>query len=234
MKRRDRGFCHHELVTAAEVRQRQLADAYANNKRDSVAYIDESYIAPSAADEKGTPFYLVAAYVAPVRWHRQLREELPDVVGANFWHSTQSHQSPEGRAKIRAFSEYVAEGDEPIIVSMQMPIDPDDTNGEEARRRCFKVMLAVLAAGTHCEALSLVIFEERKFQPQRNADARTIAEARNEGLIPRSMQVLGTSPTYEKLLWLPDVVCFALYQSHIGNRQDYLDPFRARVQTVQL
>ena len=48
-----------------------------------------------------------------------------------------------------------------------------------------------------------------------------LKRARSDGLLPRSMHVMPTSPTYERLLWLPDVVSFALYQSMSNVRQDY-------------
>jgi hypothetical protein len=219
-------------VGIKEVREIQLADAYTNSKGASVAYIDESYVAPAAAIDTVAPFYLVTAYVIPADWQEDIREALPEVVGANYWHSTQAHQSDDGREKIRHFAEYIAEGNEPVIVSMQKEISATDADGEKARSNCFKHLLAALAGGNHCDEIDLAIFEERKYATQRNADARTISEARSEGMIPRTMRVLPTSPSFERLLWLPDLVSFALYRSHSAHQHDYVEPFKERITTL--
>lgn len=214
------------------MRRKQLVDAYANHNGKCVAYIDESYVAPSSDRGTRRTFYLITAYVIDVDWIEEIRDALPTIVGANFWHSTDSHRTEEGKQKIRSFANYVGEGDEPVIVSMQRPIDISDSDGEAARRSCFKNLLSLLASGTHCNTVELAIFEERKYASQRNADARTVSDAIRESLIPRSMRVLATSPTYEKLLWLPDIVSFALYHDHFETQFEYAQPFRSRVQTV--
>lgn len=221
------------MVGVEELRTRQLGDAYANDQGRSIAYIDESYLAPGAIENSQVaPFYIMTAYVLPTATASSMRDDLPDVVGATYWHSTQSHRTTDGQAKIVELAQYISEGDEPIVVCVQQPIDLDDVNGELARTNCFTRLLGTLATGTHCDPISLAIFEERKFATQKNADEKTVKQARVSGVIPRPMRVLPTSPTYEPLLWLPDVASFALYQSMSGVREDYLDPFRDRVRIV--
>jgi len=90
-----------------------------------------------------------------------------------------------------------------------------------------------LASGTHCAPISLVVFEERKYQSQRNADEACVRQLRKTGEIPRTMQVLASSPSHEKLLWLRDVVSFALYQSIGAVRRDYAQPFADRVVVIE-
>jgi hypothetical protein len=176
----------------------------------------------------------VSAYVIPVADLDPLREDLLDLVGAAYWHSTEAHMTADGQAKLLELAEYVGAGDEPVIVAARQPIDSDDVNGERARAECLTALLGALASGEFCEPTSLVVFEERKFASQRNADERTIKAARAANLIPRNMQVLPSSPTYEKLLWLPDIVCFALYQSMSRKGRAYVSPFEKRIQIIMV
>lgn len=217
-------------MTIAEAKKSLLRHAYENNRGTSVAFIDESYLAPSFEISARTrPFYLMTAYVIPVDELEVMRDELPEIVGAKYWHSTNSHRDAIGREQILKFTRYVGDGNEPLIVALQRPIAPEDSDGELARRDCWQALLPALSGGQHCDPVSLAIFEERKFQSQRNADEMSIKHTRNADLIPRTMQVHPSSPTYEPLLWLPDVVSFALYQSYSAVRADYAEPFAGRV-----
>lgn len=222
--------CKDGSVTLADVKKTLLLKAYENNRGSSVAFIDESYLAPSFSIGTSAPtFYLMTAYVIAVEELEPMRDDLHDLVGGDYWHSTNSHRSPAGQEKIREFTSFVGDGDEALIVALQRPIDSRDSNGEVARSECWRALLPVLSGGNYCDPVSLAIFEERKFQKQRNADEMSIKTVRNDGLIPRTMQVCPTSPTYERLLWLPDVVSFALYQSYGAVRTDYAQPFADRV-----
>ena len=229
-----RGLCHHVTVTEAEVKRLLLRQAYENNKGSAVAFIDESTL-PVNSSFGGTPFYLMAAYVVLVEDLDVMRDELVPVLDQRrFWHSTEAHQSDDGRLAILTFANYIGDGAESIIVSICSPIDVEDTNGERARRRCFHKLLSALSDGTFCDQVRLAIFEERKYPAQRSADAMTVKTAIRDEIIDRRMQVLPTSPAHERLLWLPDLVSFAFYQSRTGVREDYLQPFGERVDLIEL
>lgn len=220
-------------MTEADVKRALLRNAYENNKGSSVAFIDESYLAPSFSTSASVePFYLMTAFVIPVADLAGMRADVVEVVAGDYWHSTEAHREPEGRFKIIEFAEYLGEGSEPVIVSLRRKIDPADGSGETARRDCMRTLLAALASGEHCEPISLAVFEERKHMKQRNADQMTVKGARSDSLIPRTMQVHPASPTHEKLLWIPDVVSFALYQLYGAVRTDYAEPFVERVVTI--
>ncbi|MCW3038314.1 MAG: hypothetical protein JWM31_219, partial [Solirubrobacterales bacterium] len=81
--------------------------------------------------------------------------------------------------------------------------------------------------------VALVIFEERRHMSQRNADERTIKEARRADEIPRSMSVRPASPSDERLLWLPDLVSFALYQRQARTGHNYAEAFYDRVVFIE-
>jgi hypothetical protein len=211
-----------------QVKIRQLTSAYDNDRGNVVAYIDETYLAPSRMLGP-VPFYYATAFVIEKRDQQPMRDDLVAIVGKEFWHTTQAHQSEEGRAKIRELADYIGEGTDAIVVAKKCPVDVFDRDAERARAECMTSLLSALSCGAHCETVSLAIFEERKFMPQRNADESTIKAARRGGLIDRNMRVLPTSPTYERLLWLPDVVSFALYQQATNSGHDYLTPYRGNI-----
>lgn len=213
-----------------ELRRAALEHAYAGNQGTSVAFIDESYLAPAfGVTTSSEPFYIMAAFVVPVGSIDVMRDDIEDVVGAKYWHSTEAHRTDHGQELILDFTGYIGEGDEPVIVTLRRPIHEEDSDGEVARGDCMRALLAALSSGDHCDPISLAIFEERKFATQRNADEATIKAARADGVIPRHMHVMPMSPTYERLLWLPDVASFALYQHQAGVRSDYALPFYERV-----
>jgi len=216
-------------VNIRQTQQGILATAYKNDGGDAVAYIDESYLAPSFdIKSKSQPFYLMTAYVVPKSDLDTMRDDLSNEFGS-FWHSTQEHQSEEGRARIGAFASYVAEGREAIIVSLLCPVDESDGDAEKARAECFSALLNALASGEHCGRVTLAVFEERKYQNQRSADLATVKAAIRDKVIPRGLRVLPTSPSVECLLWLPDLVSFALYQRQAQTGFDYASGFSERI-----
>lgn len=110
-------------MTQGHPRMLLLSHAYANNTGDLVAFIDESYAAPSFGFALASTFYLATAYVIPVKDLDAMRSDLPGVIDGNFWPSTEAHQSEGGREKIARLINYIANGDETIIVAAMKPID---------------------------------------------------------------------------------------------------------------
>lgn len=177
----------------------------------------------------------MTAYVVPTRLHKPIRDDLASIVGGGFWHTTEAHRDPALRPKVEALCEYVAEGsdDERIVVAVRVPIAADDQNAEEARALCFTALLGALVALE--PRVALVVFEERRYQAQRNRDAATITRARGISAAMRVLPVFPASPADESLLWLPDVISFASYQQHGGTPwSSYAGAFESRVQYVRV
>lgn len=207
-----------------------LRDAYRSNSGSHIAFVDESYLAPEFADGgTASPFYVMTAYVIPVADLDIMRGDIIDISGRRFWHSTQAHQSDDGREKLHQLTRYIGDGTEPLIVSVLLGVSVARFETEKAREACFSRLLHSLARGEHCEPVSLMIFEERKHQSDRNFDARVISRARAEGLVPRSTHVMPTSPSVEPLLWLPDVVSFAVNHQLSARELSYVEPFADRL-----
>lgn len=216
-----------DLVVKAGLLQR----AYAANQQSHVAFIDESYLPPSRQANQ-PPFYLATAYIAPCSEHEGIRDDLTSIVGDGFWHTTDAHRRDELRPTITKLCQYIADGgnhDEHIVIVIKKPILPDDSDGESARTQCLIELFAALHSGTVAPAVSLIVFEERKFQTQQNADTRTIKLARDSGRVGRNTRIFPASPSYERLLWMPDVISLAVYQRHTIDRHGYLAEFEDRV-----
>ncbi len=221
-------------MTLKEARELLLSQAYANNTGNVVAFIDESYAAPSSGYPVATTFYLATAYIVPIIDLDAMRSELPDITGSTFWHSTEAHQTEDGRENISRLIDYIVEGDETIIVAAKSPIDVEDGDGEQSRQQCLTELLSTLSNGRLCDPVALAILEERKYNSQKNADEKTISVARKTERIDRHMRVLPASPSAERLLWLPDVVSFALYQEFAKNERDYSEPISDRVRLIEV
>lgn len=207
-----------------------LSEAYRNNAGTHVAFVDESYLAPGfAGGAQTSPFYVMTAYVIPVPDLDIMRRDIIDISGRRFWHSTQAHQSRDGREKLRELTRYIGEGTEPLVVSVLLETFGALFDAENAREACFCRLLDSLARGEHCAPVSLVVFEERKHQTDRNFDARIVSRARAQGLVPRSMHVMPMSPSVEPLLWLPDVVSFAVNHQLSARQLAYVRPFVERL-----
>lgn len=216
-----------------------LDRAYAENKQSHVAFIDESYLSPSLqlGQFKGNiadTFYVTTAYLVPCSKHEDIRADLASIVGGYFWHTTQAHQKGD-HEQIEKLCTYIAEGgfaDEHMIVSVKRPVDPSDGDAEIARAECLGSLLAVFEKGTLAPAVSLMVYEERKYQKQRNADERLIKSLRADRTIARNTRVFAASPSYERLLWLPDIVAFAEYHRQTNSQFRYGDPFADQIRYI--
>lgn len=188
-----------------------LEAAYKTNADQPVAYLDETYM-PAGQYEGSDPFYAVTAVVVPAFNQQPIRNDLLAIVGAPYWHSTRANESEEGQAKLDELAGYIGEGEEPIIISAQVLVDPEDKDSELARAACMTHLLGSLNVGNHCDPVNLFVLERRQDNKRRNRDTYTFKEARKSGAIAMKAETLQVSPTHERLLWLPDIVSYAYYR----------------------
>jgi hypothetical protein len=119
--------------------------------------------------------------------------------------------------------EFLAEGDEICVISQHTRVADDDEDLEAARRECLRGLASTLSAGAaplHGR-VDLMVLEERNPRNLSNLDRKNIARMRGEGLIHRAMQAVLTSPKFERLLWLPDLVSSA-YRRTVTHADDSL------------
>jgi hypothetical protein len=195
----------------AQLQVKALESAYKTNADRPVAYLDETSM-PAGVYEGSDAFYAVTAVVVPRRDHEAIRKDLLAIIGEPYWHSTKANETEEGRATLDELACYIGEGTEPVIISARAVVDPEDKNMEKARAACLTHLLGSLHAGAHCDPVNLFVLERRQDQKRRNIDTFTFKEARKSGVIPLTAETLQVSPTYENLLWLPDIVSYAYYR----------------------
>lgn len=207
-----------------------LERAYANTA-GPVAFLDETYQAPSA---EFAGFYVFTAVLVDRTEMSDLRLTLRELAGGTFWHSTDELQTGEGWKRARRILEYLGQGPEVCVLAYERAVELDDTDVERARRACLRGLLAGLSAGGPAwPAVRLAVFEERTPRNRANFDRRHVKELRQQGLIERGMQVVMTSPKFEHLLWLPDVVSSAFRRSITGRQSmELLTPVIGQVHFV--
>lgn len=196
-----------------------LDTAYANTT-GAVAYLDETF---HHGENGAARFYVFAAVVVERTEMSLLREELRDIAGGTFWHTTDELQTEEGRKRASAMLQFLGDGDEICVIAHHTRVDDADADLEDARRACLRGLAATLSAGADPlrGPIDLMVLEDRNPKNRSNLDRKNIAAMRADGLIHRSMQAVLTSPKYEHLLWLPDVVSSA-YRGTFTRADDTL------------
>ena len=211
-----------------------LTSAYNENRDAPVAYLDESYRA--AGEHKGeTPFYLFTAVIVFPSDMRVIRSDLEEIAGGHYWHTAETLELVDGRVKVLEMLKYLAEGDELGIITRKVDVDKADVDMEEARRTCLLALANHLTAGDlDYPPVSLMVLERRNTQSLVGRDQHTETLARQQALIPRKAKILQTSPRYEKLLWLPDVVSSAARKEQAMGDRELMDVIRPQVKFINV
>ena len=207
-----------------------LADAYRRAPGGYVAFLDESF----ELEANRRTFYLMSAVVAHRDQLEPLRDGLVDVVGDQFWHTTDSLLTGDGRKQAVQVAQYLGDenGTEVCIVSCRMPLGDD--GGDAARRACFGQLATSLCTGMQPLAgeVHLMVLEQRETQHERSFDAKIVKELRAEKVICRHCQLRQASPRDEKLLWLPDLVSSAVRRNITHQERDLLEPIEHIVRVL--
>lgn len=192
-----------------------LEKAY-NNTSGPVAYLDETFHHATNARDR---FYVITAVLVERPEMSALRSALRQQAGGTFWHTTDQLLTEDGRKRAQAMLQFLGEGDEICMITHHRQAAPDDHDLEGARRDCLRTIGSALSAGAapFPGPAGLMVIEERNPRNLSSLDRRTIKEMRGDGLIHRSMQTVLTSPKYEHLLWLPDLVSLAYRRTFTHN-----------------
>ncbi|WP_291380308.1 hypothetical protein [Demequina sp.] len=205
------------------VRNTALAQAYATVNRDSVAFLDETYDVDPMHDSH---FYVMTAVVVKVADLNYVRDGIVELVGGNYWHTTQSLRTEQGRQRTHELLEYLGDpaGGETCVIRHTVEVDLGDRDGESARKACLEELLTYLAnPGFHGPGVTLVVLERRRPSTSATADASTKTGLVAQGLLTRAIQMLQVSPSDEPLLWLPDLACSAYRQQIVHGNRDYFE-----------
>lgn len=212
-----------------------LGDAYIQNKGKPVAYLDESYRARSdRPDEK--PFYLFTAVIVAAGDRAGLTADLLNIVGGNYWHTTEQLQNEENHPKVLELCEYLGEGSEPCVIACKVEEDPQvGGDAEEMRRTCMTALLEALwNGGEGWPPVELMVLERRSQPQQVSADQHTMKLARSQNLVGRSARLVQVSPSLEPLLWLPDLVSSSERQRLVWGNSTFFDAFAGQVRYVEV
>ncbi|GAC85223.1 hypothetical protein GP2_031_00350 [Gordonia paraffinivorans NBRC 108238] len=214
-----------------------LAEAYRGTK-NPVAYLDESYQAPDPITAHRSTFYLFTAVIVAHESMDELRDGLRQIADSNWWHTTDALQEPRGLAATKDMLDFLAEGGETCVVAHQVPVDSSDHDAEEARRACYRALGTELAAGKPggWDPVELFVLEKRNQSNFRNKDAKNHKELVREQAIPRHTRLLQTSPSIERLLWLPDLVSAAYRRTitHSDASSELFEIVKQRVHFINV
>lgn len=216
-----------------EGRRRNLDTAYSRCGSAFVAYLDESFRGP-AEHEGEDPFYLMTAVVVQKRDMNAIREELQVIADGTYWHTTEAFQTETGTEQVMGMLKYLAEGDEPVVVALRRGLDEKAKTLEEARALCLTKLASTLSAPTLECRTDLLVLEERRNRDLKGLDEKTIKTARSSGAVPRNLVFHQTSPSCERLLWLPDLVSFSLRREVANGETRLMDVIRPMTQIIDL
>lgn len=205
-----------------------LDQAYLQNGKKPVAFIDETYRAAEEHTGEGAFYVLTAVIIAPENF-LIMRGDLQQIVGGNYWHTTESLVDEEGRRTVLELAAYLGEGEEPCVFSIETSAVAREP--EELRRECFLRLIQELNSRPLLsdKEVDLFVLEARRGANLRGQDQKTMELARKKGVAKRSARLVQVSPTQEPLLWLPDVASSAMRQKISHRRTEYLELFKHNV-----
>lgn len=182
-----------------------LEVAYKNLRpQDRVLFVDETYNAPGEGMEH--TFYTVCGVLISDKDLADTRDDLVDITGKTFWHTTQELRTPEGRATAVDLLKFCRDVDDLYFLAHRTPLTPEQST-EEARQDCLRSLFSHVGEA-HPET-RLIVIEKRQDHSHDDADRSLVKKMRSNGTISRQTQVILTSPSSEYLLWLPDLVAMA-------------------------
>ncbi|WP_071288980.1 hypothetical protein [Mycolicibacterium llatzerense] len=213
--------------------QRAVDDAY-RRTRGPVAFLDESYQAPS--DPRRHSFYVMTAVVVAVKNMAAIRTGLGDIASSSYWHTSEALKTDDGWAQTREMLGYLAEGIEPCVIAHRVTVDPDDTHAEDARKHCYQALAIELASGRPggWDPVDLLVLEERNQRNLKNKDQANHKELTSTQRVPRHTRLLQTSPSCERLLWLPDLAASAYRRIITHDDRTLFDVIKEQVHFVTI
>lgn len=195
---------------------REQLEALYERGKSPVALIDETY--GTSNDERKQPFYLLTAVLVEREDLKTLRSSLESFeTKAGFFHATEQFQ--QDPAKLTDFLRHINASSVDSVVTVQTMIK--DGNKNQARDDCLVRLSYELNRGVSPVQHLVLESLNQSSDPGRNhQDQLVVKHAASRGLLGSEMSVSHASPYNEKLLWLPDVVSWAVRQELIhGNTQ---------------
>lgn len=206
------------MMRQNQVAQQLLATRYLRNTRP-VAFVDESYRQPRGGD---LGVYSMTAAVVDAQQLNQTRSELLAEVGDTWWHTTEVYNRGE-HVRVQRALDWFRESD--AVACLTVHTQSAEMAIESLRRQCLVQLFALLAN----REVRLVVLERRQTQQERNSDERVIRLAKSTELIDRSIDLVQTSPRFEPLLWVPDLVAWAAGRHLSLGEKDWVRGLAAKI-----
>lgn len=205
-----------EGASVTDAERAQLDQIYRRSQGGSVAFLDETYEL-----DHGSTFYIMTAIVVRKHVLADLRKELTSQIPGNYWHTTESLTTSDGRRRAQHLSDWLGNhrGGQVCIVAQHHQVHGD---GEQARAECLRGLATVLQRGDRllAEPVRLLVMERRKYRQQQHSDDAVIKDLRAK-TNDRHLGFIQATPAAEPLLWLPDLAAMAL-RRRITHRDNTL------------
>jgi hypothetical protein len=210
------------MTSTSDETARKLLEGFYSRQRGLVAFLDESYW---VSEKQGqSSFYLFSAALIRVLELPNARNQLIDAAGESYWHTTEVAR----RKQFARLSDVLGSAKEVSqIFVIAVNIDFDKSDLELAR----KETLVQLASHLLKCGVNLAIFETRNTRKRKNADAATLSKATAAGFL-QGIRLVQVSPSVEPLLWIPDLVSWALRQELIGTHRGWFEPLMSKSLTI--
>lgn len=201
-----------------------------------ILFFDETYTLP----EENLPenFYALIATKFEYSSLESVRNDLLEIVGKNFFHSTEALKNSEGRECFEKLVQYFSNRRADSVITCKTSLQ-DEYPSESARRDCIRDILTFYLPKK--SAVRGLVFESRNnLNLGMKMDARDqhfLKKLREEDIIP-SIEELGTvwaSPTNETLLWAPDIIGMAFRRTltHTDQTANYFFDYLNEITEVR-
>lgn len=212
---------------AAHLRQEQLRSRHRNSglwddtlldryatRGDFVAFMDETHRATPTGD---VAYYGLSAVVFHADDLPEIRRDLEEIAGGNFWHAKEAFKDQRLRDRIGQMNEYIAERAAlPAIVFDVRDHDISDVEERGARDVCLGRALRTLDE----EGIRDVVLDQFAHVERHNValDQAILSGLRAAGTVDPAMWMHHARMSEEHALWSADTVAWSVQRHYFGQQ----------------
>lgn len=210
------------MTSPSDEAVRNLLEGFYSRQKGLIAFLDESY--RIVEQQPALSFYIISAALIRVSEMQSARGRLIYTAGEPYWHTTELAREKEF-SKITSMLKAANDVSEIFVIAVN--IDFDNSEIEVARKEA----LVQLASQLLLNDVNLAILETRNTRKRQNADAATLSKATAAGFIG-GIRLVQASPRVEPLLWIPDLVSWALRQHVMGTKWDWFESLGSKASII--
>ena len=133
------------------------------------------------------------------------RSLLRETAQSNYWHTTESMRSCDGRKKVEEMLKLCDDFEDLQYIACLRPLQRNQ-DIEHARQDCLELLITALTKNE--PSLKGIIFEARHSQSDNDKDRNTLKRMRKKKSLHSGISLAWVSPADETCLWIPDLVAF--------------------------